>query len=172
MLFAHAQLPRGLGVRRDTDEVFARRVDEMLGCDDWREAYQARKEDELTGEEFRAELTNWMRWRLEKELGYAATHAFELRNVSGSPVYSMVFATDNAAGNRIMSHLYAKAADEHPKMREDALARRRGEREEDQGELTLFPPMARTASIPAEKLYQPEPPRVPYRRAAVEPRGH
>jgi three-Cys-motif partner protein len=92
LLFAAPQLPRGLGVKRETDEGFARRVDAMLGCSDWREAYQARLDGELDGTQFRVELTNWMRWRLEQTLGCRHTHAFELRNVNGAPVYSMVFA--------------------------------------------------------------------------------
>jgi three-Cys-motif partner protein len=164
LLVAHAQLPRGLGVRRETDEAFATRVDAMLGCTDWREAYRARIDGELDGTQFRAELTNWMRWRLEQTLGYRHTHAFELRNVSGSPVYSMVFATDNDAGNRIMSHLYGQAAKEHPRMREEALAARSAKREEETGEGGLFPPMVRESTIPPEKLYRPGPPRLPYRR--------
>jgi three-Cys-motif partner protein len=162
LLFAHAQLPRGLKRRSDIEDRFAQNVDAMLGTTDWRIAYNARIADELTAGQFRDELTNWMRWKLENSLGYKHTHAFELRNVGGTPVYSMVFATDNDAGNRIMSHLYGEAAKVHPKMREEALALRRGQDEEEAGTLALFPPMARESTLPAEKLYCPAPPHTPF----------
>jgi three-Cys-motif partner protein len=162
MLFAHAQLPRGLGIHGATDEGFADNVTRMLGTEQWRAAYDARRADQLTGGQLRDELTNWMRWRLEHDLAYKHTHAFELRNEGGTPVYSMVFATDNAAGNRIMSHLYAQAAEKHPKMREEALALAKAEREELDGELALFPPLPRVSTIAPEELYRPSPPTVPY----------
>ena len=162
ILFAHAQLPRALGINRETDEKFALAVDDMLGTTEWRAAYKARRDDEIDGKQFRYELTNWLRWRLEKHLGYHHTHAFELLNEKGGPVYSMVFATDNKAGNDIMSYLYGQAAEEHPKMREQALARAQGVREEKTGELGLFPPLPRESTVAPLKLYKPAPPARPY----------
>lgn len=163
MLLAHSQLPRALGIAHTTDEKFAERVTAMLGTDAWRAAYEARRSGAIDGEQFRDELTNWMRWRLERDLGYRHTHAFELRNEQGGPVYSMVFATDHAAGNNIMSHLYARAAERHPQMREEALALRRAQQEEQGGrQMGLFQPMVRQSSIPAEDLYRPARPSVPF----------
>jgi three-Cys-motif partner protein len=162
LLFAHAQLPRGLGVKRETDERFARGIDLMLGTTQWRAAYDARRTNELDGEQFRDALTNWMRWRLERDLGYSNTHAFELRNDGGSPVYSMIFATDNPTGNKIMSQLYGKAAREHGAMREQALALTKGRMEDEGSTPGLFPPIARVSTIDPEKLYKPSPPTEPF----------
>jgi three-Cys-motif partner protein len=162
MLFAHAQLPRGLRVRQDTDEDFARQVDRMLGSTEWRVAYRARVDGKLSAEQFRDELTNCFRWKLERVLGYEYTHAFELKNVSGTPIYTMVFATDNATGNKIMSHLYGQASQQSEGMRAEALARRRADRENAKGELTLFAPLPRQVDLDPDKLYAPTLPHAPY----------
>jgi hypothetical protein len=66
-----------------------------------------------------------MPWRLESVLGYRYTHYLELKNVGGSTVYHMVFATDNDTGNKIMRDVYAEAARRIPAMRADALEHRR-----------------------------------------------
>ena len=66
-----------------------------------------------------------MRWRLTDDLGYAKTHPFELKNTRGGSVYHMIFATDNEAGERIMTDLYAKAAKLVPAMQQQARDRRR-----------------------------------------------
>lgn len=162
MLFAHAQLPRALRVRQETDEAFAGQVDRMLGSAEWRVAYRARVNAELSAQQFRDELTNCFRWKLERVLGYGHTHAFELKNISGTPIYTMVFATDNDTGNRIMSHLYGRASQQSEGMREEALARRRADRENARGELTLFAPPARQVDVDPDKLYAPTRPHPPY----------
>jgi three-Cys-motif partner protein len=158
MFFGNGLLPRGLGIR-SPDETFARRVDRMLGTTAWREAYNARRSGDLSPEDFRDELVNWARWRLEQTLGYAYTHTFELRNVAGVPIYAMVFATDNAAGNRIMGGLYGKAVRQHPLMRADAQARRRAKQEAESGRLALFD---MPAQVTEEELYEHTPPHLPY----------
>jgi three-Cys-motif partner protein len=162
ILFAHAQLPRGLRVRQQTDETFAGQVDRMLGSAEWRVAYRARVDGKLSAEQFRDELTNCFRWKLERVLGYEYTHAFELKNVSGTPIYTMVFATDNATGNKIMRDLYGRAAQQSEGMRAEALARRRADRENARGELTLFAPPPRQVDVDPGKLYKPTEPRPPY----------
>jgi len=162
VLFAHAQLPRGLGVLRETDKKFADSVDRMFGSTDWQPAYKARISGKLSAEGLRDELTNCFRWRLEAALGYKYTHAFELKNTDGKPVYTMVFATDNAAGNKIMSDLYGKATEQSEGMRQEALAHRQGKREKEAGKLTLFDPPARAVTIPAGKLYTPTLHHLPY----------
>ncbi len=68
-----------------------------------------------------------MRWRLTNDLGYGWAHSLELKNHIGGTLYHMVFATDNAAGDRIMSSLYARAAQEIPQMRQAATDLRRGQ---------------------------------------------
>jgi three-Cys-motif partner protein len=162
LLFAHAQLPRGLGVDGEvTYENFAPKTSRLFGCDDWKDIHQARRDREISGEEFRDELVNLMRWRLERKLHYRVTHALELKNTRGVPVYSMVFATDNEAGHEIMSAIYAKASMRHPQMQAEAAAVAQANREAEKGIQGLFPPLARTPQAPVK--YQHSPPRPPYR---------
>lgn len=161
MLFAHAQLPRGLGVNDgQTYESFAPKTTQLFGCDDWKRFHEARKSGRITPEEFRAELLNLMRWRLERDLGYRSTHALELKNTNGSPIYSMIFATDNAAGDRIMSWIYADASRRHPQMWAEAAALRQGQKEESEGRLALFEPLPKVpdAPVPYEHVPPHEPP--------------
>jgi three-Cys-motif partner protein len=161
MLFAPSMLPRGLG-QDDPRHVarFADRITATYGTTAWQPIHDARQAGRLSAAEARYELVNLMRWRLERALGYKVTHTFEMKNTLGRPVYEMIFATDNAAGNRIMSHIYGLAAERQPRMREDALAKLQAIEEEKRGELTLFPPVPRLVKPAA--LYQHRPPEVPY----------
>lgn len=52
----------------------------MFGTDVWTEALDATRADELGPADFRSELTNLMRWRLEQELGYKTTLVFKVTN--------------------------------------------------------------------------------------------
>lgn len=156
MFFGHALLPRALGVKVPNEE-FARLVDRMLGTTTWREAYHARRRGELDGREFRDELLNWMRWRLEEELGYSHTHSFELRNTQNQVIYSMIFATDNPAGNKIMSSLYGRASQEFPLMLDEARRLREGAGKDKQ---MLFD--IADDEVSPDKLYVHQPARLPY----------
>ena len=162
LLFAPSMLPRGLA-KEDPDRAaaFADRITKMYGTAAWQEIHEARLAELLDPAEFRYELVNMMRWQLEHELGYQATHTFEMKNTNGVPIYEMIFATDNGAGNRIMSHLYGKAAKRRPRMREEALTKLRSVKEQERGALTLFPPMPRI--VEPDDLYQHSPPQPPYR---------
>ena len=42
-------------------------------------------------------------------LGYKVTRHFEMKNIQGAPLYNMIFASDNDAGEKIMKHIYGKA---------------------------------------------------------------
>ncbi|OWY59050.1 hypothetical protein B7486_76660 [cyanobacterium TDX16] len=83
--------------------------DALYGCADWRSIVQRRRRGQLTPEGARTEFVNLYRWRLETTLEYKTTHALELTDTRGVPVYTMVFATDHDAGNAIMSHVYGNA---------------------------------------------------------------
>ena len=48
----------------------------MFGTDIWLAAPTAARANLLTGTQFRSELTNLMRWRLQRYLGYQATLDF------------------------------------------------------------------------------------------------
>lgn len=50
---------------------------------------------------------------------------------SGTALYDMVFATDHQIGLKIMSHLYKKAAEREPLMKQEAL-------DTQSGQATLF----------------------------------
>lgn len=77
-------------------------VTDLFGSIEWRPILHERQSGAIDAERTRDELTNPMRWRLEKTLGYGFTHTLRLTNVNGVPLYDMIFATDHAIGDRIM----------------------------------------------------------------------
>lgn len=107
----------------------------LYGTEAWSTIYNARVDGALSAAEAREEYVNLMRWRLTKDLGYAKTHAFELKNTQGGTIYHMVFATDNEAGDQIMSDLYAKTARAIPAMQQEARDRKRGQGSFDLGDV-------------------------------------
>jgi three-Cys-motif partner protein len=167
LLFAPSMLPRGLrSVNPDAVDRFAERITAMYGTEDWRDGYVARSRGLLSGGELRDELLNLMRWRMAKPLGYRVTHPFEMKNTKGTPLYNMIFATDHDAGERIMNHIYGKAAEERPQMQAEAAAKAQEAKEEKLGTPGLFAPMPRT--IKPDDLYVHQPPTPPYRLPADE----
>lgn len=118
LYFGHALMPRGMQFNQDKpDAEYAKRVDRMFGTTQWRELWHARHDGFLTGEQFRAELVNLMRWRLEKDLGYTTTIPLEFTNTMGHPIYTVIFATSNATGDKIMGSVFAKHGVALEKMR-------------------------------------------------------
>lgn len=107
----------------------------LYGTDDWRAIYDRRVAGALSAAEAREEYVNLLRWRLSNSLGYAKTHPFELKNTQGGPVYHMVFATDNQAGDKIMADLYAKTAKLAPAMQQEARDRAKGQGSFDLGDV-------------------------------------
>lgn len=153
MLFPEPMFVRFL--RTDGGEVeqhLAERISDMYGTDEWRAIYEARLAGDVPPAEARAEYVNLMRWRLETLLAYRWTHALEVYNEQGRPIYHLIFATDHSAGNRIMSHLYGRALAQFPTMRQHAIDQRKGT-------LRLFD-ASEFAEIP--EAYRYEPPRRPY----------
>lgn len=141
------------------------KVTDLFGSDEWRPILEDRQADVLGPAEARDELTNLMRWRLERALGYKYTHALRLTNLQGVPIYDMVFATDHEVGDMIMSDVYRSAAEKFPRMRQEMRARQRDRDEEAGGlgglwshaELLTDAPLARG------ETYQRFPPTAPYR---------
>jgi len=151
-------IPRVLGGEGDVS-VGAEQVTTFYGTDQWQAITDGRYENALTAAEAREEYVNLYRWRLEKVLDYRVTHAFEVKNTSGSPLYHLILATDNAVGSRIMSDIYRRAAREHEAMRHEALERRRIKRDEERGWRSLFDAEELAASSPREEAgYRHEPP--------------
>jgi three-Cys-motif partner protein len=139
LLCASGLLPRGLRIRADTiDAAVADQVTGMFGTDIWTEALAATRDGRLTGAQFRAELTNLMRWRLEQDLGYKTTLALKVTNTSGTGIFDMIFATDHPAGAKIMNHLYTTAVRRQPVLRRKAQLQRRQDREEKEGVHGMF----------------------------------
>lgn len=125
----------------------AGRITAMFGSKQWRAIYRARLGGRLAPPEARIEYVNLMRWRLQTVLGYRWTHALEVHNEQGHPMYHLVFATDHPAGDRIMRHLYGKALEEFPKMRQQAI-------DERLGAMTLFDDV-RLGAEAQEYRYEP-----------------
>jgi three-Cys-motif partner protein len=164
LLFAPSMLPRGLASEdAGAIERFAGRITNMYGTEEWRQAYAARQFGRLNGSGLRDELLNLMRWRLEDVLGYRVTHSFGMKNTRGREIYNMVFATDHPAGERIMNHIYGKAAEAQPFMQAEAAAKVQAEKEERSGVVGLFPPPPKP--VESVKLYQHRPPWPPYELA-------
>jgi len=117
------------------------------------------------------ELTNLMRWRLEKTLGYGFTHTLRLTNVYGVPLYDMIFATDHAIGDKIMRSVYQKAAERFSEMRQEARARRRDRKEQESGFNPLFThaELVQDAPLRTHESYQHAPPVSPYGQTVRDP---
>jgi three-Cys-motif partner protein len=146
-------------------------VTDLFGSTEWRPILDGRQSGALDAERTRDELTNLMRWRLEKTLGYGFTHTLRLTNVNGVPLYDMIFATDHKAGDKIMKSVYQKAAERFPKMRQEARARRRDRKELESGSNALFTheELVRDAPLRVHESYQHNPPVPPYGQIVHDP---
>lgn len=145
-------------------------ISDVFGTDEWQVIYDAKLSGKISAAEATSEYLNLMRWRLQTVLGYRWTHPIEMKNEAGSPIYYMIFATDHDAGDRIMRHLFATAAAEHPRMREEA---RRLRSALDEAPKTLFEAdelLALDAPIQEdERFYEHQPPVRPWWQEADEP---
>ena len=126
------------GVAGTNGELFAGRVDRLYGSRDWRRIQSARDRGLITAEDYRDEMVNLLRWRLEHELGYQLTARVPMRMPNGMPIYDMLFATDHPVGDKIMTYLYRRAAEREPRMRQEAKARLESRRDEKAGIIPLF----------------------------------
>ena len=122
----------------------------LFGTENWRHVYDRRRTGQLTAAEAKEEYVNLMRWRLVKDLGYAKTHPFELKNTAGGTLYHMIFATDNPAGDKIMADIYTAAAKAIPAMQREARDRKSG-----QIALELDDPSAAAATYEHPPPWQP-----------------
>ncbi|MEV0633273.1 three-Cys-motif partner protein TcmP [Nonomuraea wenchangensis] len=169
LLCASGLLPRGLRLRQELiDDGVARQMSVMFGTDQWQEALEGTRSGRLSGTEFREELTNLMRWRLQNDLGYRTTRVFKVKNTGGSEIFDMIFATDHPVGDKIMAWMYGKAHSQQGALQARARQQRRQAREEERGLFGLFDidqvsaPVARGFDVHAENT----PPRPPYRAGA------
>ncbi|WP_419842614.1 three-Cys-motif partner protein TcmP [Candidatus Poriferisodalis sp.] len=138
-------------------------IDLLFGTHDWYIIYQARLSEEIDPAEARERYLNLMRWRMENELGYKWTHSLEVKNERGSPIYYLIFATDHQAGDKIMRHIFTKAAETFPQMREEAQQMRRDIEREATGVEKLFDDSSlRQPPEKDEGIYLHQPPWNPY----------
>lgn len=138
ILMPEPALARVLGLQGVSGRRSADRLDRVFGSRDWLPIHQGRRSGELSAEAMRAEFVNLYRWRLEQELGYRTTHALRIVNTVGVPVYTLVFATDSAPGDAIMTHLYESTATQTiPEMQARARVARMHRREDGAGRLRL-----------------------------------
>lgn len=138
ILLPEPALARVLGLRGARGLRSAQRLDRLYGSREWAAIHKLRRAGTITAEEMRAEFVNLLRWRLQHVLGYATTHALQITNTGGRPVYTLVFATDSTPGDRIMTHVYASAATGTiPEMQARAQVARQVRRETEQGVLRL-----------------------------------
>jgi len=139
LLFPEPAFERVLGLAPASDWDVASQLTALYGSEEWLGIHQRRKKGLLSPDETRAEYVNLMRWRLERVLGYRKTLPLALCNVSGHPVYTMIFATDHQAGRSIMEDVYGHAdVHEIPALRSQALALRERKRQEAKGLQRLF----------------------------------
>lgn len=167
LLCASGMLPRGLRIRNaEVDDSVAEQMTLMFGTEIWLDALAAVRRGLLTGAQFRGELTNLMRWRLERDLGYKATLDFQVTNTGGSEIFNMIFATDHWAGEKIMTDLYTAAERRQPDLRRRAQLNRRQTQLEKEGKYGLFD-MVEAAPIASngtgfDVKHEPVPPHQPY----------
>jgi len=130
------------GVAGTEGAAFAARVDALYGGAWWRRIQSARDHKVISAEQYRDEMVNFLRIRLERKLGYAITARIPMHMTNGMPLYDMVFATDHPVGNKIMTDLFRKAAEREPGMRREAqaiaLRRRDQKRAEKTGAMPLI----------------------------------
>ncbi|MHB1129177.1 MAG: three-Cys-motif partner protein TcmP [Ilumatobacteraceae bacterium] len=161
LIFSSA-IPRVLGGEGD-ENLSAEQVTEFFGTDQWTAISEARACGALSPPCAREEYVNLYRWRIENELGYAFTHVFEMKNTNGSPLYHLILATDNKAGEKIIADVYRKATPKHEATRRKAHERRRIGRKKTKGQDSLFSAEQLVATGPAiEVVYNHQPPWPPF----------
>jgi three-Cys-motif partner protein len=167
ILYGTSFYARGLRLQQATiDTGYASELTKMVGSEEWRDIAEGRRRQFLDPEQWRAEIVNLMRWRLERTLGYRYSRALTVRNTNGSDLYSMIFATDHDVGEKIMKFLYGKSPAQQEALRQHALMVRRDKKRRDRGQDTMFE-VPREHFFPAGNGYEQamidKPPHSPYR---------
>lgn len=159
MLMSPAMIARG--VRGTNAEEFAQQVSLLYGGDDWRRILKALRYRTITAPQYRQEMVNLMRYRLETDLGYQFTHRIPMTmSTNKMTIFDMVFATDHDAGDRIMRHLYNQAAQREPEMMRQAQAAKAEKEAEEAGLMALFGPdeiTVKPSDTLGQVLWTPEP---------------
>lgn len=80
-------------------------VTRIYGHDRWRGIFERRSADEITAEEARSEYVRLYAQGFTT-LGYRTVLDRQITKSNGSPMYFLIFATDNEAGERIMDSVF------------------------------------------------------------------
>lgn len=159
ILMSPAMIARG--VRGTNSEAYEQQVSRLYGGDDWLQIKQALHSRTITAGQYRREMVNLMRYRLETDLGYQFTHRIPMTmSTNKMTIFDMVFATDHDVGDRIMQHLYNQAAQREPEMMRRAQAAKEEKEAEEDGVLGLFGTRELTVKPDAnlgQVLWRPEP---------------
>lgn len=80
-------------------------VTRIYGHDGWKDIYARRESDQISAEEARGE---YVRMYAEgfKRLDYATVLDRQIKKSNGQPMYFLIFATDNNAGEKIMDWVF------------------------------------------------------------------
>ncbi|MGK8487096.1 three-Cys-motif partner protein TcmP [Nocardia asiatica] len=144
------------GVRGTNNDRFRERVTRFYGTTNWLNIQDAREANIITASQYRDEMTNLIRYRLAEDLGYKFTQRIPMRMENKTTIYDMVFATDHYVGDKIMRHLYKRAAEREPHMMAEARRLARIERESKTGVAGLFElPLSAVPEINGAILWQP-----------------
>jgi three-Cys-motif partner protein len=80
-------------------------VTRIFGHENWKDIYERRERDEISAEQARGEYVRMYGDGL-KGLGYKTVLDRQIKKEGGQPMYFLIFATDNAAGERIMDSVF------------------------------------------------------------------
>ena len=80
-------------------------VTRIYGHDRWKEVYERRAAGKITAEQARGEYVRLYAEGLTK-LGYETVLDRQITKANGSPMYFLIFGTDNAAGEKIMDWVF------------------------------------------------------------------
>lgn len=142
-------------------EAYRLRVTQLYGTSEWLHIQEALWQRQITASQYRAEMVNLMRHRLQNSLGYKFTQRIPMKmSTNKMEIFDMVFATDHEVGDKIMRHLYNEAAKREPEMMRRAKIAKEEKEQEDQGISGLFS----TADLPGARsgasgsiLWEPTP---------------
>ena len=138
------------GVRGTNNEAFQERVDRLYGGREWRQIQRAFDQRKIVAREYRQQMVNLIRWKLEHDLGYEITQRIPMQMHNKMEIYDMVFATDHVVVDRIMQHLYNQAALREPDMMRQA-------KEAKTGQFSLFDDYGVEDASAGQRLWHPEP---------------
>lgn len=106
VLFADPSIQRQYGAGAD------RSITKQYGNDDWKEIAKLREMKIISAAESRFYYAEKFRHQLKNILGYETTMSLPVKSDSGKPVYTLVFATDNEVGKKIMSWVMENASED------------------------------------------------------------